>query len=148
MVMPRLRERETEPEQPLPTVRVCWDELFDFLQKLFKPKAARAWTVLENLDAETSTNYKKVFETQVEAGFEGVLDMISLYSENPDSTQWYLEIAGQVQFADKKTFAALTLSYSGLTIHTEQKIKLMVKTDGTATNIAGALSGQLRYLGK
>ncbi|GAJ03953.1 unnamed protein product, partial [marine sediment metagenome] len=38
MVMQRLKERETE-QQPLPIVRVCWDELFDFLRKLFKPKA-------------------------------------------------------------------------------------------------------------
>ena len=148
MVMPRLSERGTEPEQPLPVVRVCWDELFNFLQKLFHPKAARAWTVLEHLDAETSTNYKLVFETQVESGFEGVLDMITLYSDRPDATQWYLEIAGQVQFTDKKAFVALTLSYSGLTIHTEQKIKLGVKTDGVATKITGGLSGQLRFLGK
>ncbi|MBA7696833.1 hypothetical protein ES703_105485 [subsurface metagenome] len=129
-------------------MRVCWDELFKFLRDLFHPKRARAWTILENLDAETSTSYKKVFETQVEAGFEGVLDMITLYSDKPDSTQWYLEIAGQEQFTDKKSLVALTLSYGGLTIHTEQKVKLMVKTNGTATKISGALSGQLRYLGK
>ncbi len=148
MVMPRLSERETEPEQPLPVVRVCWDELFAFLQKLFHPKAAKAWTVLHHLEAETTTNYKLVFEATVEAGFEGVLDMITLYSDRPVATQWYLEIAGQGQFTDKKTFVALTLSYSGLTIHTEQKIKLAVKTDGVATNITGGLSGQLRFLGK
>ncbi|GAJ02417.1 unnamed protein product, partial [marine sediment metagenome] len=108
MTMPRLSERETEQGQPLPITRVCWDELFKFLQNLFLPKAARAWSVLENLDAETSTSYKKVFETQVEAGFEGVLDMITLYSDRPDATQWYLQIAGQEQFTDKKAFVALT----------------------------------------
>ncbi|MBA7554178.1 hypothetical protein ES705_46790 [subsurface metagenome] len=74
--------------------------------------------------------------------------MITLYSDRPSATQWYLEIAGQEQFTDKKAFVALTLSYSGLTIHTEQKVKLMVKTDGVATNITGGLSGQLRFLGK
>ncbi|GAJ14533.1 unnamed protein product, partial [marine sediment metagenome] len=52
MVMQRLREPET-PEQPLPVVRVCWDELFKFLRDLFHPRAAKAWSVLENLDAET-----------------------------------------------------------------------------------------------
>ena len=145
-MMPRLSQRETEPEQPLPLFRVCWDELFKFLRDLFHPKAAKAWTILESLDAETSTNYKQVFKTQVEAGFEGVLDMITLYSDRPTATQWYLEIAGQAQFSNKKAHAALTLSYGGLTIHTEQEIKLMVKTDGVATNISGGLSGQLRYL--
>lgn len=147
MVMQRLRE-PPDPEQQLPIVRVCWDELFDFLQKLFHPKAAKAWTVLHHLEAETTTNYKAVFEATVESGFEGVLDMITLYSDRGATTQWYLEIAGQEQFTDKLAFVALTLSYSGLTIHTEQKIKLMVKTDGVATNITGGLSGQLRFLGK
>jgi len=145
--MQRLSERE-KTGQPLPIFNICWDELFAFLQKLFHPKAAKAWSVLENLDAETSTDYKKVFETTVESGFEGVLDMITLYSDRPAETQWFLEIAGQEQFTAKKTLVALTLSYSGLTIHTGQKIKLMVKTDGTATDIAGSLSGQLRFLGK
>jgi len=148
MVMPRISERETEPEQPLPVVRVCWDELFKFLQDLFHPKAAKAWTILEHLAAETTTKYKLVFEATVESGFEGVLDMITFYSDRGAATQWYLEIAGQEQFTDKLTFVALTLSYSGLTIHTEQKVKLMVKTDGVATNITGGLSGQLRFLGK
>lgn len=147
MVMQRLRETEEE-QQPLPIVRVCWDELFKFLRELFHPKAAKAWTVLHHLEGETTTNYKLIFEAKVEAGFEGVLDMITLYSDRPAATQWVLEIAGQVQFTDKKTFVALTLSYSGLTIHTEQKIRLAVKTDGVATNITGGLSGQLRFLGK
>ncbi|MBA7522896.1 hypothetical protein ES705_15016 [subsurface metagenome] len=147
MVMPRLREPPL-PDQPLPVVRVCWDELFKFLQDLFHPKAAKAWTVLQHLEAETTTNYKIVFQATVEAGFEGVLDMITLYSDRGDATQWYLEIAGQQQFTNKKAFVALTLSYNGLTIHTNQTIKLMVKTDGVATNITGGLSGQLRFLGK
>ena len=147
-MMPLLSEKGTEPQQAAPIVRVCWDELFKFLQDLFHPKAAKAWSVVENLDAETSTNYKKLFETIVEAGFEGSLDMITLYSDRPDATQWFLAIAGQEQFTDKKAHVALTLSYGGLTIHTRQKITLMVKTDGVATKICGALSGQLRYLGK
>ncbi len=145
-----LAEPETlEETQPgLPILSLCWDPLFAFLNRLFKPKAAKAWTVLNHLEAETSTNYKLVFAAQVEAGFEGSLDMITLYSDRPAATQWRLEIAGQEQFTDKKTFVALTLSYSGLTIHTEQQIKLMVKTDGVATNITGGLSGQLRFLGR
>ncbi|MBA7644151.1 hypothetical protein ES703_51888 [subsurface metagenome] len=147
-MLPRLSERETTPEQPLPIVRVCWDDLFKFLRDLFHPRAAKAWTLLGNLDASVVTNYTKVFEALVESGFEGVLDMITLYSSRADVTQWYLEIAGQVQFTDKLTYAALTLSYGGLTIHTNQKIKLMAKTDGSATDISGALSGQLRFLEK
>jgi len=146
MSMPRLSERETEPEQPLPVVRVCWDELFRFLGNLFKSKRAKAWTAFGNLDAETSTNYKEVLKVDVEVDFEGLLQDISLYSSRADTTQWALQIAGQEQFKDKKTYVALTLNYGGLVIHTGQQIILRAKTDGTATNIAATLSGQLQYL--
>ncbi|MBA7606164.1 hypothetical protein ES703_13304 [subsurface metagenome] len=138
-------EEETQPG--LPILSLCWDPLFAFLTRFFKPKVAKAWTVLHHLEAETSTNYKLVFKAEVEAGFEGALDMITLYSDRPAATQWRLEIVSQEQFVDKKTFVALTLSYNGLTIRANQVIKLMVKTDGVATNISGGLSGQLRYLG-
>ena len=145
-----LAEEDTglETQPGLPILSLCWDPLFAFLTRFFKPKVAKAWTVLNHLEGEISTSYKLVFSTKVEAGFEGILDMITLYSDRPDATQWRLEIVGQEQFVDKKTFVALTLSYNGLTIRAEQDIKLMVKTDGVATNICGGLSGQLRYLGK
>ncbi|MBA7562323.1 hypothetical protein ES708_03975 [subsurface metagenome] len=146
MTMPRLGERATE-QQPLPVVRVCWDELFDFLRKLFHPKAAKAWTALGNLDAETATDYKKVFEAIVPDGFEGSLNEISLYSSRPDTTLWALVIVEEVQFSDKRIYVSLTLPYGGMTIRTNQKVLLMAKTDGTATDIAGSLSGQLHYLG-
>ena len=140
-------EEETQPG--LPILSLCWDPLFNFLIRFFKPlRPMKAWTALHYLEAETSTNYKLVFETEVEAGFEGILDMITLYSDRPAATQWRLEIVGLEQFKDKKTFVALTLSYNGLTIRAGQVIKLMVKTDGVATNITGGLSGQLRFLGK
>lgn len=146
MVMQRLSERGRNEQQPLPIVRVCWDELFDFLRKLFKPRAARAWTELGSLPAETTTNYKVVFKAKVPANCEGALQDISLYSSRADATEWKLMIAGQEQFADKKIFVTLTLNYGGMTIHTEQEIILWAKTDGTATNIAASLTGELRYL--
>jgi len=138
---------ENTDQQQLPTVAVCWDDLFKFLQDMFRSKLAKAWTALENLDAETTTVYKQVFKTKVESGFEGILEEISLYSSRPDTTDWFLVIAGEPQFADKKIYTSLTLPYNGLLIHTGQAIELFAKTDGTATDIAGSLSGRLRYLG-
>lgn len=140
------KDEETQ-QQPIPIVRVCWDELFAFLSNLFKPKAVRAWTALNNLDAETGTNYKEVLKVKVPADFEGSLDCISLYSSRADTTDWQLEISGQQQFTDKKIYVTLSLDYGGLVIHTDQEIIVRAKTDGTATDIAAALSGQLRYLG-
>jgi len=147
MVMPRLREPKT-PEQPLPIVRVCWDELFDFLRRLFKPKASKAWTAFGNLDASVVTNYTKVFEAIVPDGFEGRLNEISLYSSRADDTQWVLVIVEEAQFSDKRIYQSLTLSYGGMSIATLQKIVVLAKTDGTATDIAATLTGELIYLGK
>ena len=146
MVMPRLKERETE-QQPLPVVRVCWDDLFKFLQKLFRPKASKPWTELGNLDASVVTNYAKVFEAVVPDGFEGKLNEISLYSSRPDTTQWELTIVEEVQFTGKRIYTSLTLPYGGMSIATLQKITLSAKTDGVATDIAGTLTGELVYLG-
>jgi len=147
MVMPRLREPPL-PDQPLPVVRVCWDELFDFLRKLFKPKASKAWTAFGNLDAETATDYKKVFEAIVPDAFEGRLNEISLYSSRADTTLWVLVIVEEVQFSDKRIYQSLTLPYGGMSITTLQKIVVLAKTDGTATDIGATLTGELVYLGK
>ncbi|GAI64218.1 unnamed protein product, partial [marine sediment metagenome] len=53
-----------------------------------------------------------------------------------------------VQFVDKRIYQSLTLSYGGMSIATLQKITVWAKTDGTATDIAATLTGELNYLGK
>lgn len=140
-------EEVTPQQQQIPVVRVCWDELFAFLRRLFRPIAVKAWTALGNLDAETGTEYKKVFEATVLDGFVGKLQEISLYSSRPDTTLWQLTIVEEVQFSDKKIYSSLTLPYNGLPVYTNQKVTLKAKTDGTATDIAGSLTGELQYLG-
>jgi len=127
---------------------VCWDELFDFLQKLFRPKASKAWTAFGNLDASVVTSYTRVFEAIVPDGFEGRLSEISLYSSRPDTTLWLLTIVEEVQFTDRRIYQSLTLSYGGMRMATLQKIEVRAKTDGTATDIAATLTGELVYLGK
>jgi len=147
MTLQKLLEEEKEPpQQPLPIIRLCWDPLFTFLRNLVKRKPTKAWTALGNLHAETSTDYKAVFEAVVPDGFEGLLQDISLYSSQGDVTQWELTIVEQVQFVDKRTYVALTLNYAGMVIRAEQKVTLKAKTDGVATNIVASLTGELRYL--
>ncbi|MBA7621326.1 hypothetical protein ES703_28686 [subsurface metagenome] len=136
------------PQQPLPVVGVCWDELFAFLQKLFRPRASKPWTALGNLDASVVTEYAIVFVAIVPDSFEGRLNEISLFSSRPDTTQWELTVVEEVQFTGKKIYTSLTLPYGGMSIATLQKITLKAKTDGTATNIAGSLTGELVYISK
>ncbi|GAI68340.1 unnamed protein product [marine sediment metagenome] len=138
-----------EPQQGLPILRLCWDPLFNFFIRFFKPlRSRKAVIILANLDAETSTNYKVVFSWEVEAGFEGILNEISLYSSRPDTTSWRLVISDQEQFRDKKIYISLTMPWKELPIIAGQKVLLQAKTDGTATDIAGCLVGESRYLGK
>jgi len=145
-MLQRLQE-EKPPEQDLPILRVCWDDLFDFLRKLLKPRTVRAWTALGNLDASVVTDYAKVMEATVPSDFEGSLNEISLYSSRPDTTLWTLVIVEEVQFTGKRIYSSLTLAYGGTVIRTNQKIVLFAKTDGSATDLAGSLTGQLQYLG-
>lgn len=143
--MQRLSERKTE-QQPLPIVRVCWDELFDFLRRLFRPKAEKAWTAVGNLDSETSQEYKVVLVGLVPDGFTGLLQEISMYSSRPDTTLWELVIVDNTQFTGKKIYSSLTLPYNSLNVRTGQKVVLKARTDGTATNLAGSLTGKLQFL--
>jgi len=148
MTLRNLLQDEAPPQQKIPIVRVCWDELFAFLQKMFRPRASRPWTALGNLDASVVTEYTVVFEAIVTPAFQGKLNEISLYSSRPDNTQWSLTIVEEVQFTDKKIYTSLTLPYGGMSIATGQKITLKAKTDGAATDLAGCLVGELVYLGE
>ncbi|MBA7529935.1 hypothetical protein ES705_22134 [subsurface metagenome] len=152
MTMRSLLDQEPgpeQPQQPIPITGICWDPLFNFLHRFFKPlRPRKPVVILANLPAETSTNYKLVFFWVVEAGFEGVLNEISLYSSHPDTTEWYLTISDTEQFKDKKIYASLTLPWKELPIIAGQKVVLQAKTDGTATDIAGSLVGEERYLGR
>lgn len=138
---------DEEPQQGLPIISLCWDPLFRFIRNLLTPKPGKAWTELGNLGAETSTEYKAVFESEVPDDFEGLLEDISLYSSRADTTQWELVIVEEVQFTDKKIYVPLTLNYAGKRIRAKKKIVVKAKTDGTATDIAASLTGELRYLG-
>ena len=138
---------EQEPQQGLPILRLCWDPLFSFFIRFFKPlRPRKPIVILENLPAETGTNYKTVFSWEIEAGFEGILNEICLYSSRPDTTQWILTISDQEQFKDKRIYQSLTLPWKELPIIAGQKVLLQAKTDGTATDIAGCLVGELRFL--
>jgi len=138
-------EEDTQPG--LPILSLCWDPLFKFLRNLVKLKPGKTWTQLGNLDAETVTEYKTVFEAEVPDDFEALLEDISLYSSRADTTQWRLVIVEEVQFTDKKIYVPLTLNYAGKRIRAGKKIIISAKTDGTATNIAASLTGELRFLG-
>jgi len=140
--------QETQPG--LPILSLCWDPLFAFFIRFFKPlRPRKPVVILKNLEAETTTNYKKLLSWEVQPDYEGILNEISLYSSRFATSQWFITIADQELFKDKKIHTTLTLPWKELSLASGTKVVVQVKTtDGTATDFDACLTGELRYLSR
>ena len=147
-----LAEPETgEETQPgLPILSLCWDPLFRFLIRFLKPLRPRKPVVVMNeLEAETTTDYKELLSWEVEADYEGILNEISLYSSRFATSQWFITIADQELFKDKKIHTTLTIPWKELPLRAGTKVVVQVKTtDGVATDFDACITGELRYLAR
>ncbi|MFC2001842.1 hypothetical protein ACFLUZ_04985 [Chloroflexota bacterium] len=148
-----LAEPETNQEtQPgLPILRLCWDPLFSFLIRFLKPLRPRKPAVVMNsLEAETTTNYKLLVSWEIPADYEGILNEISLYTSSGAKGLFFVKVADQELFTDKKILAkVLTLPWKELPLLAGIKVIVAVKTtDGTATDFDATITGELRYLGR
>ena len=148
-----LAEPETgEETQPgLPILSLCWDPLFAFFIRFFKPLRPRKPVVVINtFEGETTTNYKKLVSWEIPADYEGILNEISLYTSLGDKGLFHVIIADQDIIKDVKIPPkTLTLPWKELPINSTAKIIILVKTtDGTATDFAATITGELRYLAR
>ena len=146
-----LVDQEEPPEQQqLPVIALCWDPLFSFLTRFFKPlRPRRPVVILQNLEAETATNYKQLLSWEIPADYEGILNEISLYTSRGSASQWVVTIAGQEILKDKKIHTSLTLPWKELPLIAGIKVLIQVKTtDGVATDFDACLTGELRYLAR
>ena len=147
-----LAELETgEETQPgLTIISLCWDPLFAFLIRFLKPlRPRKPVVVINNLEADTTTNYKQLVSWEIEAGYEGILNEISLYSSRFATSQWFITIADQELFKDKKIHTTLTIPWKELPLRAGTKVIVQVKTtDGVATDFDACLTGELRYLAR
>ncbi len=151
MTMPNLLDQETPPQQPVPITRVCWDELFAFLIRFLKPLRPRKPVVVMNsLEAETATEYKLLVSWVIPADYEGILNEISLYTSSGDKGVFFVQVADQELLKDQKILPkVLTLPWKELPLLAGIKVIVAVKTsDGTATDFAATITGELRYLGR
>ncbi len=154
MVMQRLSsltDQEEPPQQPLPIIGLCWDPLFSFLIRFFKPLRPRKPVVaINSLEAETTTNYKLLVSWEIPADYEGILNEISLYTSDGAKGLFFVKVADQELFTDQKILSkALTLPWKELPLLAGIKVIVAVKTsDGTATDFAATITGELRYLGR
>ena len=148
-----LVESETgEETQPgLPILSLCWDPLFRFLIRFLKPLRPRRPIVISKcLEAETAQAYKPLATWEIPAEYEGILNEISLYTSLGDKGLFQLIIADQDIIKDVKIPPkTLTLPWKELPINSTAKIIILVKTtDGTATDFAATITGELRYLAR
>ncbi|GAJ01479.1 unnamed protein product, partial [marine sediment metagenome] len=57
-------DQETQPG--LPILSLCWDPLFSFFIRFFKPlRPRKPVVVINNLEAETTTNYKELVSWEI-----------------------------------------------------------------------------------
>ncbi|MBA7476579.1 hypothetical protein ES707_11967 [subsurface metagenome] len=142
-------EEETQPG--LPILSLCWDPLFRFLINFLKPLRPRKPVVVMNeLEAETTTEYKELLSWEIPADYEGILNEISLYTSLGDKGLFHVRVADQEIFKDKKILpGTLTLPWKELPLIAGVKVLVQVKTtDATATDFNGTITGELRYLGR
>ncbi|MBA7507441.1 hypothetical protein ES706_06160 [subsurface metagenome] len=142
---------QEETQQPLPIIRLCWDPLFSFLIRFFKPLRPRKPVVaINSLEAETTTNYKLLVSWEIPADYEGILNEISLYTSSGAKGLFFVRVADQDILKDQKILpGVLTLPWKELPLLAGIKIIVAVKTsDGTATDFAATITGELRYLGR
>ncbi len=149
MTLHGLGDNKPPEQQKIPIVRVCWDELFNFLTNLFKPKAARPYANINRVTTD-KTEYVKVVEWVVPAGFKGELEGVTFNCPvvaDYDNTQWKLVIVDDVKFKDKYIGTALTLGFGGCEIHTLQKVSLFGKSvGGISVKMDGAIYGREIFL--
>ncbi|MBA7518591.1 hypothetical protein ES705_10662 [subsurface metagenome] len=142
---------QEEPQQLLPIIRLCWDPLFSFLIRFLKPLRPRKPVVAMNsLEAETTTDYKLLVSWGIPADYEGILNEISLYTSSGTKGLFFVQVADQELFKDQKILPGMiTLPWKELPLLAGIKVIVAVKTtDGTATDFAATITGELRYLGK
>lgn len=109
----------------------------------------RPVVLLENLEAETTQNYKQVLSWEIPADCEGIINEVSLYSSRCSTSQWLVIIADQEIVKDRKIHTTLTIPWPELPLVAGTKVIIRARTtDGVATDLDAFLSGELRYLGK
>jgi len=140
---------ETQPG--LTIVSLCWDPLFNFLIRFFKPLRPRKPVVAINtLEASVVTNYTLLVSWEIPVDYEGVLNEISLYTSQGSKGVFFVQVADQELLKDQKIHpGTLTLPWKELPLISGTKVIVMVKTsDGTATDFNACITGELRYLAK
>ena len=139
-----MQQNEAPPQQKAPIVRVCWDELFDFLKGWF----AKTAPVLEKPILEINrysgvlSAWQKVVEWKVTEGSRGELKEISVICDDYTNLKVRFVVAG-LERTEKQLQTALTLPYQDLKLISGQVVTVYCHSNG-----AGAIVFDACIVGK
>ena len=123
-------------------VRVCYDDLFRFLQELAHP-TGKPFTLPGHYSG-SATTYQTVLDYEVPADYELDVDFITLFSDAWSNTVWKLAIA-DISHLDGDTFqTSITLTWRNATVRSRQRVLLQCKSSSGAIAIDAVLTGNLR----
>ncbi len=132
-------QQTQQDQQKHPIVRVCWDELFDFMRGWF----AKTAPILEKPIFEINRYsgvlgaWQKVVEWKVTGGSRGELKEISVICDDYTNLRVRIVIAG-LERTDKQLQTALTLPYQDLKLLSGQVVVVYCKSNGVAAIVFDA----------
>ncbi|MBA7631802.1 hypothetical protein ES703_39338 [subsurface metagenome] len=130
MVMTPL-ETESRPQQPGSIVRVCWDDLFEFLRGWFAKTAAKPQKPVLKIArfSDDTTTTTKVVSWEVTDEWDGYLKEISIISDTYATLVVGIVIAGVAQ-AGLSLQSALTIPFDNLKLSPKEVVEIWINSDG------------------
>ena len=142
-------QNEAPPQQKGTIVRVCWDDLFDFLKSWFaKTAPTLEKPILEiNRYSGVLAAWQKVVEWKVTEGSRGELKEVSMICDNYTPLKVRIIVAG-TERTEKQLQSALTLPYGDLKVVSGQVVAVYCKSEGvTAINFDASIIGKEVFKG-
>ncbi|GAI79783.1 unnamed protein product [marine sediment metagenome] len=134
-----MQQNEAPPQQKAPIVRVCWDELFDFMRGWFAKTAPILEKPIFELNRYSGVlgAWQKVVEWKVTGGSRGELKEISVICDSYTTLKVRIIVAG-LERTDKQLQTALTLPYQDLKLISGQVVVVFCKSDGATAIVFDA----------
>ena len=132
-------QQNEAPQQKAPLVRVCWDDLFDFLKGWFaKTAPSLEKPILEiNRYSGVLGSWQKVVEWKVTDGSRGELKEISVICDDYTNLKVRIVVAG-LERKEKQLQTALTLPFKDLKLISGQVVTVYCHSNGVAAIVFDA----------
>lgn len=129
---------QREPQQKAPLVRVCWDELFDFIKFWFTRTAPilQRPVLYVNRYSGNANKWQQVVKWTVATDAKGKLTEISMTCDSYTTLTVRVQVAGrQLDFSLQ---TALTLPFNDLELLSNVIVCVWCKSDGVAAIVFDA----------